>query len=1017
MRIDVTSAFKGFTQPLDELIDDLHRRGWTLAKLDIKDKDYLAEGKSPHGEKLNATGNTEATAVANLIVKVMRREWMRSSAIKEKLGAWDFQPIEQQFAQIAIAYAGAPVYDPKAATAWMELAQDFQRRAQIIKTQISIEYTNDPISYESANDLREDVTKKRHVLVTRAYSHHPVWSESQMLDYRLVVDVLGHTLGGGDWGWHGTCLAFAQLAPLLTENPQKALFTELLGQAAFGQFYRQWGPQKIAFLDDLIEKEQQKENQPGHHGVHPSQSIVPMMVPRIGAMTRTQLLQRAQEFPQDQSGIIHQWPDGWTIRQPQTYGDLHREGSLMGNCWTPFSDDNNVNPPWDAHPLAPDDADWPYTPSDLTPEILNASLPEYCSGMRSLRDPDNVPHMSFYHDTRRNAILDALGRHNDPPKPEYMNRVKEWAGQNGAHMRFAAIVGSPKDPNEGWESGVSPLQDNAYLWQRQDGVDPLDIQSAQESLYPLESGIANMHPGLMRQAVVNALRGSLLGARQSPRNHAIHYQTLASLPADVDDPMAYHDALEQAREHWNTGQGYAPESHKQYWPQEQQLKQWVKATNPHLDDGEVNRVAKRELVHMLMEEEERVIATDEGEQLTAEQIEHEAYEAIKNRLKALTKPNVDQKVDFGDTHLWHEATFHADMYPPYLASRLRPLAQISRNATALAEAAREDLAEHGGRGHRFRSAVLSLGIPGIGPRQTATAWLHLAPQTSQLGIVDPHIAEILGHDYSQMSNRDYFKHERELQAARDASGYNHIPLGAFSTALWDQKAGGPGWHPDRTPYRAYSPTPYGSIDWNAQVPILPDWPDPYWWNSTQEARDQAGQEFDRSLGTEFGRDEIPFQKTAARQVMYHHTPAGNAANIEQYGLQTQHDFNYDPEDPDSCGGIYLTTHPTPDPGSAVYEVNTEGLPIEPDPTVGPGTGGMVTDPAGTEWYVSYEDIPPDRLRRIAASEGRAPWVVHPQTGERVTGPPGTSLMQHLKGVFGHPTVQDVWDQDYQVGKE
>lgn len=983
--IDVTSAFQGFSQPIAEIIDDIHRRGWDVNKIDIKDGNYVAEGKSPHGESLEAFGRTDATAAANLLVKIMRQEFMRQGSLRDKLGAWDHTSFESQLPQIAQAYAGAPIYEPKAAPSWMELAQDCERRRHIIGTQIAIEYTNDPVPYQDANEMREDVTKKKHIMVTQAYAHHPVWSERQMLDFRTVVDVLGHTVGGADWGWHGTCLAFASLAPMVSESAQKALFTEMLGQTAFGTVYRNWGPQKICFLEDLIEKVQKDENKPGHSGVHPSQSIVPGVLPSV-----------------------------------KTFSSVDQQ-----------------------------------------------------------------------------------------------------------------------DPNANWQSGIQPLPDNAFLWQRADGIDPLDAQKLSEGLRPLDTGLANLHPAMGQQAVVNALRASILGSRSNPRSHALHYQSIMNLPAGVDDPMAYWDSLEQQREAWNQGQGYAPGSHKQHWAEEQQFKQWVKATNPQLDDGEVQRAAKREMLHMLSEEEERILAQDPGEELTHEQIEHEAYNAIKLRLKAMTKPTVDQKVDFGDDHLFHEAsstsnwipgqagkgiltndgslhtwnvdtygephhadyaaglgmyggrvtnaelerdhtiffiepdgqvigvpfgeqagairardpglyfrrdktsifhadmdfgddrlfheaanpnpkimwhvapsdlrqsieqhgldwtkgrlgtdyealgsepanylwpledqaaedqarqsangipsdlyevdvsdlpvekdpvwteasrvadaippervrriaktsTYHADMYPPYLASSLRPIATVSRNASELAEAAREDLLRHKGHGHHFRAKALSLNIPQIGPRQISNAWLHLAPQTSQLGVMEPQVMDTLGHDYgTEGSNRDYFKHERELAAGRDAAGYSHVPLGAFSAGISDLRSGGPGWHPDRTPFKPYAPTPPHQIDWTGQAPTYPDWPEPYWWTSTQEARDQVAQDFDRTVGVNHNRNDVPYQRTSA----------------------------------------------------------------------------------------------------VLSASGPSPWVIHPTTGERLTGAPGTSLMQHIKQAFGHGSVQDVWNQPYEVGKQ
>jgi hypothetical protein len=90
-------------------------------------------------------------------------------------------------------------------------------------------------------------------------------------------------------------------------------------------------------------------------------------------------------------------------------------------------------------------------------------------------------------------------------------------------------------------------------------------------------------------------------------------------------------------------------------------------------------------------------------------------------------------------------------------------------------------------------------IPGVTPKVASLAWMHLNPYGSQLGVLDPHVMETLGHQYSDLNDRDYFKHERELAAGRDAAGYGHVPLGQFSWGMRDYKTGGPGFHQDFSP--------------------------------------------------------------------------------------------------------------------------------------------------------------------------------------------------------------------------
>jgi alkylhydroperoxidase family enzyme len=86
------------------------------------------------------------------------------------------------------------------------------------------------------------------------------------------------------------------------------------------------------------------------------------------SLTPNQLQQLIQEqqLPEDSSEVVHHWPDGWSIRRLNTYGDMRREGVIMHHCW---------------------DTD---SPSDD-----EASIPHQT--YHSLRDPQNIPHASFYY--------------------------------------------------------------------------------------------------------------------------------------------------------------------------------------------------------------------------------------------------------------------------------------------------------------------------------------------------------------------------------------------------------------------------------------------------------------------------------------------------------------------------------------------------------------------------------------------------------------------------------------------
>lgn len=274
---DFTSVFRGFTMPPAELYDEIHRRGWQVTDLKFSDGAYLATAKNPHGDKAQKTGRDEASALATLLLYIVRLESIRGS---RRLAVWS-ATFNDRLEEIAKAYAKAPIYDPKAAPAWKELADDSMARYAILADQLEIEVVDDPDPYEDIQAMCDDVKNNQHFLVSRAQTNHPVWTAEQQIAYRAVHDVLGHCVSGGDYSWEGENRACAAHFPLLTRNAQQALFSEALGQSAYTYFYRALGPQKVALLPDFMEDAQSQENAAGHAGVHPNLTLSPIQLPTI----------------------------------------------------------------------------------------------------------------------------------------------------------------------------------------------------------------------------------------------------------------------------------------------------------------------------------------------------------------------------------------------------------------------------------------------------------------------------------------------------------------------------------------------------------------------------------------------------------------------------------------------------------------------------------------------------------------------------------------------------------------
>jgi len=815
---DVTSAFIGITTPARDLYNEIEKRGWTVSNVAVKDGQYSCQIKNPAGESIEKVGPDQNTAIGHALMALIRKETIR----QPHLANW-----EGEVANIARAYAEAPAYDTKAAAAWKELADDMAARGQAIRQQIDVEYVGDPDPYKNINEMCEDVIKKRHISISKANIEHPVWSRSQVLDYRLVRDVLGHCQAGGDYSWFGENQATAAMMPLLSENAQKALFTESIGQAAYNNHFRGYGPQKIAFLDF-----DQSDNDPTHTGVHPDHTLVP--------------------------------------------GEIARTASAEG-----------------------------------------------------------------------------------------------------------------EDPNAGWESGIHPLPDNAYLWNRDSvtGLDPLDWQGGRDAASQIDTRWHTLsNPDgddndTKRQAVANALRAAILSPRKPMQWGSAHYQSVSSLPARVSDPMRFWNTLEECRDDHNQSIGLESGVHRFAWaPEEQAFKQWIASVEPDLPSDQVDRLVQEQLFHMLSEEEQRIMQDDDKGQMTSDVIERKAHKAIRKRLKLMTKGNFDEKTDNVDMLYSAASQLGKGPYYPYLANQIKALAGVGRHADSLLAAAARDVRK-GGKGYDFRKEVLRLKLPNVGPREASHAWLLLQPQSSELAVVDPHLKEVLEHKPDAISDRDYFKLERQLAAGRDASGYNHVPLGMFGWTMSDHKRGGHGHHRDHRPMRVLNPLPH-----REETDPQNKWKAPHWWKATEGARNQVGKQFDSEIGANFKSTEIPFQRTAKTA-------------YRGWGPVKSFDHWWDKEKPINPRKAKILAEYAAGEKMSQKQVNEFLLKHKDE----------VTD------YTEFKKKFMKTFKRYkqSASGGRIPYFVH--TDGHIEGNPGASLMQHIKEQTGLST-REIWEQIAEAGK-
>lgn len=169
------------------------------------------------------------------------------------------------------------------------------------------------------------------------------------------------------------------------------------------------------------------------------------------AVTHAHLLRTSERlgerYGEDSSEIVARLSEEWTIRKFKTYADAYREGVLMSNCFAPKVCDEAVRDEWIYHPetvwfRCEDDGSKVFLDRTKTEAEILASGESFAAhfyradlesvedfdlshtwggNCLSLRDPDNIPHLSYCEDR-----MEILGRKNSVAKKKHIARWNEY---------------------------------------------------------------------------------------------------------------------------------------------------------------------------------------------------------------------------------------------------------------------------------------------------------------------------------------------------------------------------------------------------------------------------------------------------------------------------------------------------------------------------------------------------------------------------------------------------------------
>ncbi len=151
---------------------------------------------------------------------------------------------------IAAEYEALPILVASEIARWKAMSYLFRQQAVALRCAFDIEVLDvDP--YESADEMFQDIKAGR-FKVTNLNSQHPVWSITDNVNFRIAHDLLGHGQAGSDFSFDGEVAAFESQRLTVPAQLRGALFTEVVGQAAFACVHHYYGEQKVGLLSEAL---------------------------------------------------------------------------------------------------------------------------------------------------------------------------------------------------------------------------------------------------------------------------------------------------------------------------------------------------------------------------------------------------------------------------------------------------------------------------------------------------------------------------------------------------------------------------------------------------------------------------------------------------------------------------------------------------------------------------------------------------------------------------------------------
>lgn len=744
--------------PAADLHDKLALLGWTVSKITFKNGAYVAKATSDTGQSIERVGKSPENALAAVYQFAARSSQIRRLAALKKLGAWSTNWLDQTH-DIGHAYAKLPTFDEKAVPAWKALAAESKVQADAIRKQINVEETDDPDPYPNMEAMQHDIHHNKHLLVSRSNAEHPIWTQEDAVNFRIVQDVLGHAQSGGGYDWHGKNLAAAYHMPLVSPEAREALFTETIGRPAYEQTHHGYAPKKVGLMSEFLHPAQAKE---GEH----------VWVPHGGLPDLTSVTPGPNSLTQQPGQWVNPVAFPSTVMAPMPGGVMNGfnfQSAKTVSIGNPQDPNANWVPPTRAEPVTPEN-DY----IGLADTIDNAAKID-----TQWWDKDPA--------TQKLAVMNAFRVALLSPRKHL-----KW---NSAHAQAIMHADPATKARDLWD-----ILENAREEHNQKLGYPEGSHLAyKKNLDYLAHKLVEEHPGL-----------DLGDAYRMAKE--IAYTMIKK--------------FENTIEELSGGKGDEASELRKYNQARRMLTEWMRQTYAvpkgwqPAPEGQLTLAAVEDLDNEREQNKARLLL-EYSQTVPEHKLGWEEW--LKQKAAESRTKVADTLFNPEETGSWAPIDMsgfsqESSKYGAFMGGHLDAIEQVGKHIDEIRQAALYDLEHEGGRGFYFRNAVMNMNLKGVNPKVASFAWLLLNPLGSELGIIDTHIARGLGVHGDEVTPRDYYKLERQQRAAKDATGYPHLPLGLYHWGLWDLIRN-PGEHSDHSALRVLDPLPWNSPEakWDAST--------------------------------------------------------------------------------------------------------------------------------------------------------------------------------------------------------